>query len=61
MRVPIKKGGKMIWIVLEPSLIAGTGEIEKFIKEQITPIRISQENGLLRIVELAQKRGLCLI
>lgn len=58
MRVPVKRDGKMQWIVLEETLIAGGEEIAKFVKEEITSLRLGQNSGLERIVSEAQKRGI---
>lgn len=48
----------MQWIVLEETLIAGGEEIAKFVKEEITSLRLGQNSGLERIVSEAQKRGI---
>lgn len=58
MRVPVKRDGKIQWIVLEETLIVGGEEIAKFVKEEITSLRLGQNSGLERIVSEAQKRGI---
>lgn len=56
MRVPVKRDGKMKWIVLEETLIASGEEIAKFVKEEITSL--AQNSGAEEIVKEAQKRGM---
>ncbi|WP_305862487.1 hypothetical protein [Helicobacter cholecystus] len=58
MRIPIKRDGKLKWIVLERSLIAGDEEIARFVKEEITSLRLAQESGIERIIKEAQERGI---
>ena len=45
MRVPVKRDGKMKWIVLEETLIASGEEITKFVKEEITSLLLAQNSG----------------
>ena len=58
MRVPVKRDGKMKWIVLEETLIASGEEITKFVKEEITSLRLAQNSGAEEIVKEAQTRGM---
>lgn len=48
----------MRWIVLEETLIAGGEEIAKFVKEEITSLRLAQNSGAEEIIKEAQKRGI---
>lgn len=58
MKIPIKREGKMCWIVLKATLIAGEEEISRFVKEEVTSLRLAQKNGAEAIVQEAQKKGL---
>lgn len=58
MRVSVRREGKLKWIVLKATLIAGDEEIARFVKEEMTQLRLAQKNGLEAIVQEAQKKGL---
>lgn len=58
MRIPVRREGKLCWIVLKSTLIVSQEEVSLFVKEKVLEFRLAQKSGCEEIVKEAQALGM---